>query len=183
MKKLKARESYDYPLKIKLTLDDIHEIYTIFKEIDENSTIQVNNWELEDISELTKITEPIEMIDISTSLFNNPKYPTTYTRIYLNRISLYLNDSDDVVLLGLKTKFEAIINNRQHPVKKPSILDKPAPQQAPNTSPNQNTSSEQVITQKFGLFEKYKGIIEGIIVGIILLAIAIIIRYYFKIGA
>lgn len=123
MKKIRKPDHFHYVLKNKLTYNDIIEIYQIFKDIDEASTIKVDEkFLLDDVSEIKKFTE-IESIDISMGYLNKIGFNGTYLNIGENRIILRLDDIDDVVLLGLKSKIETIFKNRENPSKKQSIIN------------------------------------------------------------
>jgi len=180
MKKLKKAEYIAYHPKVKLTINDVLEIYQLFKSLDEKSTITINNFELEDISEIYKISPPFELIDISMRIFDKPVYSGTYIRIDENRIILNISDNDDVVLLGLKLKIETILKNRENPTKKQSIIcHDGTDQDVPKTNQNNTNKSieKQNQSDESGFYKKHKSIIDGLIVGIVLIIIGLIVKY------
>jgi hypothetical protein len=205
MKKKKVSQTYSYYPKVKLTIDDILEIYNLFKSIYEKPIIEINNYELENISEINLVKPPFELIVISGCF---KSIDLTFVHIKENQIIFNLDDKDNILLEGLKSKVETVLNNRENPIKKESIIDhEKSDQDSTNNSLNQqvetnkigffdksestishdkpnqdstnNSLNQQVETNKIGFFERYKTIIEGLIVGIVLLVIGIIINHFF----
>ena len=143
MKKTWRGEIFHYPNRRKLIKEDIIEIYGFFQEIDENVTITIDGWKLDDISEIHHVKQPFK--EITISLFHT-KYTGTYVMI-TDHITLRLDDIDDMILLGLKSKIESVLKNRKN---------------APSGD---------------SVYKRYKSIIDGIIIGIILIGIGLIIKH------
>jgi len=162
MKKTERGELFYYQPKRKLTMEDIIEIFSIFKEINKESTIKINSWQLDEISEIHQVSKPFQEINISFPMYG--KYYSTYIMV-TDHVTLRISDVDDTILLGLKSKIETILNNRQNPNSKKSVIDD-----------NANQKPKKIEND---FFQKYKSIIEALVVGIVLLIIGYSVKIIF----
>jgi len=138
MKKNKIEKSFRYNPKVKLTVRDITEIIKTFQNVSKNLKIDVNNYELEDISEISQFEPPFEKIRI----IDYDSRGSTFFIMDKDGILLNIADIDSELLLGLKTKIETVIANRENPIEKESILA--------HETPTEEQYSPQVVQHYHG---------------------------------
>jgi hypothetical protein len=169
MIKKKVNEIFTYKPKVKLTIDDILEIYQSFKHVFKKTTIEVNNFELEAISEIFQVKPPFTELKI----FGDNDDGFNMFLIHGDYIKLNLNDSDNVLMIGLRSYIETIINNRENPMKKESILNHTSQYEPDSTSAIETMKNTPIdnVTQNDGESMKKESRNDSYLAGITTLII------------
>lgn len=106
MKKIKKSKSKKYEV-LRLYKDDLEKIDTIFKENYKDYEIIVDEYKLDNISEISKIKKR-ETTDFSISAY--PPYISL--DISKKSAKLYISDEDDLKLCGIFSKIDNILRKR-----------------------------------------------------------------------
>jgi len=120
MKKIIKSYSKRYPI-LRLFKDDLEQIATLCKENFEGYKIEAGGYELDDISELSKINKR-EISNFSISAHAPytsdeghliPRPPYISLNISKISIKLYISDKDNIKLSGIFSKIDAILTKRR----------------------------------------------------------------------
>ncbi|GAG74915.1 unnamed protein product [marine sediment metagenome] len=106
MKKIKKSKSKDYPV-LRLYKDDLEKIETIFKENYEDYEIIIDEYRLENISDISKIKKRE-----TTNFSIKAHFPYIHLDISKDSASLHISDEDDLKLLGMFSKIDEILSKR-----------------------------------------------------------------------
>lgn len=96
MKQIPHSKFFKYPMS-KLYKDDVIALYQVFATVSDSVKLKINDWQIEDISEIDTITEKVKEIEIKTS---KPSHASLEISNW--RTQFYLSDQNDIVSLGLE---------------------------------------------------------------------------------